>query len=718
MSDHHKTAVALLLILVLGLFFSLPAQGQATKDLAPGAKVEVREGDTWSPATIVKREGRKYQIQFEGSETPEAEWVTADRLRPAGNAGATTKPAAETPAVTPKPAPAKIKWKVGDIVEVKWGGMWRKATVNRRQGEWTLAFYDNGNIGEWIEPWRIRDVGSDYDIDYSSPNSGVFKTRIEQPPRPTPGTPPAEKKPEEKKDPFAPLPFEQTVTPAVMEGTKEVLPVADGAWSVPVDATAKPAATVQPVSLAGPGKGSIENIIVRPTAAVLVYKANQSGSDVFGIERVDLKTSTGKGISELDRATYPVDLSPSGKLLLARANGFFGGTKHRIDLWNVEAKEPKHVISFLPYGEKEGHSRDISFAQFIDEDHAITVDGGGDLICWELSKAKALWRMGVGNRATMAASPNGKYLYIAAEDGLLAVEPLSGKVLGMLSGDGCTFNDISIAPDGKRLVGLNGSVLSSVDLEKGQLIDEVGLPTEVRAGSVLALEDGMVLLGDSYLFDTKSNAVVWQYESKGRAPMRAASGRVFYYFNGNNRSVLTSAKLPHDAAKQAASKVSGETLVLKPGDSISLSVEIDASDEERKAITQGITAQVEKGGLKIADGSPIRLVLRTEDGKTDQETYRRIGRGFGETETVNITTKITRIFYEKDGKTLWERRTENRVGGMVSAKEGQSINDAVQAASKFNTAFLKSVRVPTKVCATREPLVAGKSTLVLAGPKD
>src|SRR4051812_42788284 len=54
-----------------------PAAGTFTD----GQKVQVREGDSWSAATILKREGRKYLVHYDGADASSDEWVTTDRLR-------------------------------------------------------------------------------------------------------------------------------------------------------------------------------------------------------------------------------------------------------------------------------------------------------------------------------------------------------------------------------------------------------------------------------------------------------------------------------------------------------------------------------------------------------------------------------------------------------------------------------------------------------------
>lgn len=72
-------------------------------EVKPGQAVSVREGDTWSSATLQKKEGRKYLIRYDDGKE---EWVTADRVRVDGAAGGTTGGAGGAPATSDKPAKA------------------------------------------------------------------------------------------------------------------------------------------------------------------------------------------------------------------------------------------------------------------------------------------------------------------------------------------------------------------------------------------------------------------------------------------------------------------------------------------------------------------------------------------------------------------------------------------------------------------------------------
>ncbi|HSU68130.1 MAG TPA: Tudor-knot domain-containing protein, partial [Tepidisphaeraceae bacterium] len=180
--------------LVLGgvLWLFCPSLGAAESPLAEGQKVQVREGDAWSAATILKHEGRKYLIHYEGADASADEWVTTDRIRAKGTAGAPALPGspaapmASQPAAAPKPAAAKLPvFQIGQKVEYKWGGLWKKATVTNRRGEWYFMTDEHGSR-EWVEPWRVRAAGSQEDnIGYARPNPTV--RHGEGPPQPVPG---------------------------------------------------------------------------------------------------------------------------------------------------------------------------------------------------------------------------------------------------------------------------------------------------------------------------------------------------------------------------------------------------------------------------------------------------------------------------------------------------------------------------------------------------
>lgn len=172
-------------------FVAATSPAQAPK-ISEGKDVEVREGETWSPAKVVKKEGRKYQIEYDdGTE----EWVTADRVRlpgtpapkiatPDDDAPAETTTSAK-PKSTKRPA-AKSEVKIGQKVQAKWGGLWFDASIkDKAPNGWLSVQYDRHKSYEWVEPWRVRAVGSDADVPYARPNQSLRKPTA--PPKEAPG---------------------------------------------------------------------------------------------------------------------------------------------------------------------------------------------------------------------------------------------------------------------------------------------------------------------------------------------------------------------------------------------------------------------------------------------------------------------------------------------------------------------------------------------------
>jgi hypothetical protein len=97
---HQFTLVAAALLIFPAITLAQSAVFQ------PGQNIQVREGDSWSAASIIKKEGRKYLVHYAGSDSSTDEWVGTDRMRASATSGSTTggsTPALSLP-VTPAPA--------------------------------------------------------------------------------------------------------------------------------------------------------------------------------------------------------------------------------------------------------------------------------------------------------------------------------------------------------------------------------------------------------------------------------------------------------------------------------------------------------------------------------------------------------------------------------------------------------------------------------------
>jgi hypothetical protein len=103
-------------------------------------KVEVIWGERWWLATVLKTEGKRYYIRYDGWGDSSNEWVGKDRIYfPTGKA--------------PDAKAADVR-----KAEVEWGGKWWPATVLKTEGGKYYIRYDgySDNSNEWVGKERIR----------------------------------------------------------------------------------------------------------------------------------------------------------------------------------------------------------------------------------------------------------------------------------------------------------------------------------------------------------------------------------------------------------------------------------------------------------------------------------------------------------------------------------------------------------------------------------
>ncbi|MDB5328075.1 MAG: hypothetical protein JWM57_3644 [Phycisphaerales bacterium] len=697
------------LLLIAAITASALADPADLSTLKENGPVSVREGDAWSTATFTRKEGRKYLVKYDdGTE----EWVTADRLKlgpvtdnPADKAGPATKPALKTPA---KPAFA-----VGELVEFKWGGLWRKCKITEKRGDWTLIEITgwNGRY-EWVEPWRLRKEGSSYDTEYAHPNSQA--KRADPPPRPTPGDSPAKAETASGKgpgSPFAPPESGNPITEA-KRGSPTIAAFAE-TWAYTPAAVRKMQAGPTVLPPLSDIFTHYNRVTISGTTAMVGITGERPGSPAqTGIIKVNLSAGTGLGV-QMNAASLPLGLSPSGNLIVARSNGFHGGTSSRLDLYKIAGQKTTPVISFVP----DPNNSDISDAMFIDEGHVLTLSNGM-LAAWDISNATQQWQLPTSDKA-FARAADGKTIAVMTDDGVAIVDPAAGKVLGVCAGE---VREISFSGDGQRLLGLKDNVLTVWNLADGKVLFNLGLTPGIGGinAPLTGLDSHFALVG-SYLISLDKKLPIWKYEG-GTGYRTVAGGRVFTVnVRGarDNNIALVSADLPHAAAQQAARAAPEPVMVLKPGVSVSLDLQHEATDAQKQATTAALTRKLNAAGITVAPGQPVRVVTRTEAGKSESREY-ETRMGFDRNrETVTISSKITTISIQSGPTVCWSRSWEyhNDPGMLVSLQKGETVQSKADAARNTYDGVAK-IDLPTLVAAPVNLDTLPVSQWALGGVKD
>lgn len=490
---------------------------------AEGQKVEVREGDAWSAATISKKEGRKFLVHYDGTDAGSDEWLTADRLCVPAAKAATTR--------------AAIKlFGIGDRVEFKNALSWQKGIISNTRGGWYFIQHeDRRNDREWVEPWRVRKVGSTEDHIGWADGYGVVRNG-EGPPRVNPGESPLEgestkdalkRQEREKAETLSP------VTKANHDAVVEVAFAIDATAPLPPDPELKGARpfSVQPIILSGAtGQfGEREENLFFSSGATGIAAVSHEVNEAIRVERVDLMAGRSMNTVPMPAALKCVDLSPDGKLLLTHNVPKDLAGPDRLDVWNIEGASPRHVISFKPYDLLEGGARGIQWSRFFSNDRLGTQNSQGKLIAWDL-KGNGIWSATTeAFRQRLFQSPGRKYLGVIAGSSVVILDAQTGQTMKRLTdmptaGRGMQGGEISLCfkADCKEIAVAAQDFLFTYDLSSGALKRElypaVSGSTPVFGRSHLSycsegyiLSPGDFVSGEQLLVGLDQQVVVWRY---------------------------------------------------------------------------------------------------------------------------------------------------------------------------------------------------------------
>ncbi|HEX4796321.1 MAG TPA: Tudor-knot domain-containing protein [Humisphaera sp.] len=699
--------------------------------LVDGQKVEVREGDAWSAATIVKHEGRRYFIHYEGADASADEWVTTDRIRMPGASPATKPGAAPATGAAPArgAAPKATVWNTGQKVEVKWGGLWRQASILNRRGEWYLVSYDQrGTSREWAEPWRIRAVGSTEDnIGYAKPN--MLSKPTDPPPTPQPGPPtepigarrgsrggagvtndPVDSTPAEMPAELKPIPADRA------SARTEAFSGAVGTAHIAPDAEARPAKelTTRGIGLASASPDVHGVFFSSPQSAIAaVCFGVPRSSKTTQVQRIDLVTGKSLGTSKFQTSIEGYALSPDGKLLLAR-NSF---SRNQLDVWDISDSggSAKHIVSFVPHETGPG---DIRWMRFLDNEHLLTQDTQGTIAMWEFRTAKLVWSGGAHPNVTPTISPSGRYIAIGEGNSEIVIaDARDGRPLGKLAADPAPQWVLSFKPDGKQLAGIGGESFCAWDLSNGKLAAQVTV-LGMGGKSIDWVDEGFALVDYSRLVSLEKKLMVWTYEQAatgvGSSRAGAFAGRYWYTTAASQAAAaLVPIELPDPAAREAAAAVDVEhEFAIHPGMKVSLDVRL--SGDARQKVYDSLKKRLADNGLTIADGQPMKVVAYTENGEEHQMEYRSFGfnRGGPGLTKMNVRDiKNILAIQTQDGKSIWERQSVVTAPFGMTLKQGQTIEQAVAEHMVPNAGFFQSLNIPAYLPRSKNGLGTSKLTI-------
>jgi WD40 repeat protein len=522
--------------------------------------------------------------------------------------------------------------------------------------------------------------------------------------------------PAEPAEPAKPVNHTDTQNPANLKVTE---PIRDGESEVLLDdsvreggLTADPEPAIQ-LSLAsrgiplsktaagkeGPAGGFFESpklLAIPPSGgqAVIALVDESPGTErITRLERCDLAAGKSLGSIVLKGNSVPLDADPTGQFILARSDNFHIGTHGRVDIFDVSQNQPQHVISWLPYGDRDWGQRDVHFASFLGSDHICTVDGAGKLTVWQRNQAKAIYCVAIFQGSTPAVSGTGKYLTVLTKSGIFVLDALIGNPLAKFVGQPGYFPRLSFRPDGQQLACVSSGLIQVWDVRSGQMVHDVYLPTQFAANAIAWPSDGYLLLNGGSLVDLQRRIVLWQYNG-GSQEGATINGRQLYIAKGGDHSgTLVHTALPHGDAKKLTAGLDPDALLaIKPGVQVSVRIAVAMTPQEQQQIYDALVKRLTDNGLQVVQNANLILHATTEQGETKTVEYRTIGRGFG-TESATVTQQIQKLTFTENGKTLWQA-AQVKGAPIFLHTGGKDLDAALAEQTRPDVAFFTNMMVP------------------------
>lgn len=484
--------------------------------------------------------------------------------------------------------------------------------------------------------------------------------------------------------------------------------------TVPADARALPdLPPARPAALVQGGPDSffekVSGVLANRSSGGVCAVIRDSKPGVKGSTRlqfVDRATGKASPPVTLDSMLMPVDLSPSGDLILARsepmfAMEMFGGEQSAtIGVWRVAKHGLEPVARWKSKAPGHVHDR-LLYACFVDEDHVLGMEFPGFFTLWNVPARKAVWHVALLGAGYPAISPGGRYVAIPFGQAVIVLDALGGETVAMLPCPTARLGAVAFSIDGSRLAGVGTQQVKVWDLATGELAHDFALSESMFCQSILWTDRNHLLVDGSALVDLTRRVVLWRYRTPwmGGFAATAGGGGTDIWFAAASPDLATRAlvplRLPHEQARQRAAGLDADRLLaIRPGTAIELEMRVDGDAAGQERVRQGLLRQIAAAGLVVQEGAPVRLQAVTETGETRDTFIRTAGSSNVDPEKVPVRDSICQLRVFEGDRLLWRSMTSTGPPAFLLLEEGQSIHEALAPYQGHDLAFFEHTPLP------------------------
>ncbi len=479
-------------------------------------------------------------------------------------------------------------------------------------------------------------------------------------------------------------------------------------------------------------------------------KGEVSQDKAMYLETVDVTKQQAGGLISLPESTLVLDVDPDANLVMYRPAVFGSGENGLLTLARIEGGKLAPVQQWEPYADESfPPSRDIDHAWFLSANRAMTINGHGKaLTIWDVEACKALINIPVALSFNLqiSLSPDRQLMAVIMKEGIALIDVVAGQHVATVPTSGGNYQKVAIRGDNTRLAGLSDQGVTVWNLSDGRIVSEFYSPSIGReAGLQWAGE--YLLAGGRYLYDVERRILLWEYQDPpgAGATVQLRNGRLYAVSKPSGdrgNIVLISAAVPHTAAIEHATSLppAADLLVVKPGDSVAIEVDIDpsvsldaavqdslnaraepADGQENKGkvvvlnpkgaqsdvVRQMLAASLQDAGLKVVEHSD--LVVKAICKPQPQQVIRinvdgRFPPRPQDIQERTITPHASYLEMSLKGEVLWKRGFIAQPHVIIFIQPGETLDQAIERLTKPNVAMFTN--------ATFSPYVArpGKAT--------
>jgi hypothetical protein len=271
---------------------------------------------------------------------------------------------------------------------------------------------------------------------------------------------------------------------------------------------------------------------------------------------------------------------------------------------------------------------------------------------------------------------------------------------GYVSEVGSYHLQAGFSKDGKRLLIGGNERLHELDAATGQPTREAQRYPVISPWSLDVLDDRYLMVSGIHLYDMQNQTIWWRYghganndQTIMKSQERAVyGGRLWYVSDDRNGATLKSVELPGREMQRAENPA--DLLALKPGDAVSIDLNIAANAEEADTARAGLETALQAAGYRVDPKAPIRLVASTVEGESRKMKYRG---DLGRPVEMNVRSKISQVQIMNGRTLLWQGRLTVHPPRGLLVKEGETLQQAINDRMKYNLTYFSKVEIPKQI---------------------